>query len=114
MPTYIDISCEQLKTLFDNLHESINTVWGIEVWNALIDDRCICGHEDPYGIVYVKVCAADVLNKLKLIKIPRAETVNALTEIDTTDIIIHDASRRLTAQCYTARMVNVCWYMYYG
>ena len=75
MPTYINISYKQLKTLLDDLHESMNTERVIEVWNALIDDRCICGHEDPYGIVYVKVCAADVLNKLKLIKIPRAETV---------------------------------------
>ena len=75
MYTYISICYEQLKTLLDDLHESMNTEKAIEVWNVIIDDPCICGHVDPYGVVYVNVCAADVLNKLKLIKIPKAETV---------------------------------------
>ena len=75
MPTYIRISCEELITLLDDLYESMNTEKAIEVWNMIIDDPCIMGHVDPYGVVYVNVCVADILNKLKLIKIPRAETV---------------------------------------
>ena len=75
MPTYIRISCEELITLLDDLYESMNTEKAIEVWNMLVDDPCIIGHVDPYGVVYVNVCVADILDKVKLIKIPRAETV---------------------------------------
>ena len=75
MNTYISICYEQLKTLLDDLHESMNTEKVIEVWNVLIDDPCICGRVDPYGVVYIDVCVADILNKVKLIKIPQAETV---------------------------------------
>ena len=73
MPTYIRISCEELITLLDDLYESMNTERAIEVWNMLVDDPCIIGHADRNGVAYVNVCVADILDKVKLVRIPRAE-----------------------------------------
>ena len=75
MYTYISICYEQLKTLLDDLHESMNTEKVIEIWNVLIDDPCIRGRVDCYGVVYINVCLYDILNKVKVIKNPQAETV---------------------------------------
>ena len=75
MYTHISVCYEQLKTLLDDLHESMNTEKVIEVWNVLIDDPCIRGRVDPYGVVHVDVCIYDIQNKLKVIKNPQAEAV---------------------------------------
>ena len=75
MPTHIAITCSDLIALLEDLDEFVNTERAIEVWNLLVDDPWNISRITRYGEVHVWICVADILDKVKLVRIPRAEIV---------------------------------------
>ena len=75
MPTHLAITCSDLIALLEDLDEFVNTERAIEVWNLLVDDPWNIGRTTRDGEVYVNICVADILDKVKLVKNQRAEAM---------------------------------------